>query len=830
MTARRWLLLALAAAVVLLLAGRALAQGYVDYQWYASLGASEVWRAKAGTTALLIASSWIAATLFVFANLYAVRHSIVSLVLPRRIGGVEIGEEVPGSYLTAGVVTVSVVLGAFLTLPQSEWSTLLAARSHTPFGESDPYLDADLGFFVYWLPFETRIYMWSLISIFIIAALVLFIYALTPSLKWERGTLYVSAYVRRHVTVLAGVLLVMLAWSYRLDRYELLTSGSGLDHAFTHVDHVIGLPGNLVLAVITLAAAFVVIWAGWTGQIRMAGGAIAAVLILSLIIRQVVPFVATRMGDDRDPKVRERPYEATRAGYTRRAFAVDRMETNGTTSAGLATLEDIARGVSSWDPTAIAIATERARPVSITGFELGWHGAASGLMADIPARGRSGGWTLSHVFAPGVDEHGGLLHVEPNGTPATEDAPLAPPLVHDSATGYLMIPDSSGRIAGLQVEEMVPRLALAWSLQKPALLFDDLPQPRPTVIERRDVRERIDALVPFFTQGSLITPIVASDSLYWVVDLYSASSSYPLSRRVPISGDDRSYFQHAATAIVHAGTGRVRVVRDSLLDPIASNWVQRFPTLFVSANTLSSAIRNALPPAVDGLYAQAVALGKYGTRTDSDLPRHVPTPAEGADSLLIGPDAPFMLPSGATAAAIPLLGDQGDRVRAIVFATGGASRRTVAYAPIDAGPPWSAVLDRLKGNEIGAPMREPNILHGAVRAIPVGDDIAFVQSAYTSHGEGPPTLAHVSLLYRDSLRTGPTIAQIVGGLPTGVPTPVKPAATGDARVRADSLYKVMRDALKRGDWTTFGQAFDALGRVLGSEPSGGKGGGGATKP
>ena len=51
MTARRWLLLALAAAAVLLLAGRALAQAYVDYRWYEAMGAEQVWRATALTSA-----------------------------------------------------------------------------------------------------------------------------------------------------------------------------------------------------------------------------------------------------------------------------------------------------------------------------------------------------------------------------------------------------------------------------------------------------------------------------------------------------------------------------------------------------------------------------------------------------------------------------------------------------------------------------------------------------------------------------------------------------------------------------------------------------------
>jgi len=103
-----------------------------------------------------------------------------------------------------------------------------------------------------------------------------------------------------------------------------------------------------------------------------------------------------------------------------------------------------------------------------------------------------------------------------------------------------------------------------------------------------------------------------------------------------------------------------------------------------------------------------------------------------------------------------------------------------------------------------------------VRAIPVGDDIAFVQSAYTTRGEGAPALARVSVFYRDSLRSGQSLAQFLGALPSGAAASQSPAAAGDLRSRADSLYKVMRDAMRRGDWATFGQAFDALGKLLGS--------------
>lgn len=820
MTVRRWLLVALAAAAVLLLAGRALSGVYVDYRWYAAMGATDVWRARMSSGAILLIASWVMATLFVFVNLFAVRHSVVSLVLPRRVANIDFGEEVPGSYLTGAVITVSVILGALLTIPQGDWSTFLAARSHTPFGESDPYLDIDLGFFVYWLPFEMRLYTWTLISIFIVAALVLFLYALTPSLRWERGTLYVSAYVRRHVTVLAGVLLAMLAWSYRLDRYAILSGGSGADGAFTALDHALALPGALILAVVTLGAALVVIWSGWTGQIRMAFGAITGVLVLSLVVRQLAPFVATRMGGDRPQQLRERPYEATRQGYTRRAFAIDRVTVaDSTMMFGLPA--ELSRGAAIWDPGAITTAIERSRPVMVPGTALGWRGGDAGVLADVPERTvPRGAWNITRVLASTADDHGAIVRAGAPGRDNDDVHPIPAPIVYDSAEGSLIVSDSTGRIAGTPLDGTIVRLAHAWSEQKPALLFDDLVQPRPTLVDRRAVRERVGALAPFFAQGTVVAPIVIGDSLYWVLDLYAASSTYPLSRRVPVAGDDRSYFQHAVTSIVDAATGDVRLVADSALDPIARTWVQRFRALFSSIDELPPALRDALPPPVDGVYAQAVAFGRYGTRTDIDVPRHLPPPADGADSALITPDAPFVLPSGAVAVSIPLIGDQDRRVRGVIIGIGGARRAAAWYPLANPGPRWSTVLERLRsvaGDTSVA--RDAPLVRGAVRVLPVAGDLAFTQTAYAwrAQGGGAPTVAHVSLLFGDSLRAAPTLARMVGTLPLPFqPAVAAPESPADFRASVDSLYRTMRDALSRGDWRAFGEAFDALGRLSGS--------------
>jgi uncharacterized membrane protein (UPF0182 family) len=150
----------------------------------------------------------------------------------------------------------------------------------------------------------------------------------------------------------------------------------------------------------------------------------------------------------------------------------------------------------------------------------------------------------------------------------------------------------------------------------------------------------------------------------------------------------------------------------------------------------------------------------------------------------------------------------------MMIATGGAQRMTVWYQLSRPGPKWASILDRLHGVDSASSgaIRDGAIARGPVRAVPLRGEMAFVQPAYLWRAQGAPTLARVTLLSGDSVRTAPTLAQLAGPR-AGGPTLAAPSPT-EFRARVDSLYGTMRDALRRGAWTDFGRAFDALGRLL----------------
>ena len=823
MQARRWLLLALAGAAILLLAGRAIASVYVDYRWFAAMDALPLWRARMMTTTVTRLLAATVATAFVFANLYAVRHSVVSLVLPRRVGNLEIGEEVPGRYLVMVVAALSLFLGVLLSIDQGDWTHTYLAVGGIPFGETDPYFHHDLAFFVYWLPVERALYVWALISTLLVTAVVVFFYALTPSLRWERGLLHVSTYVRRHLAVLGVLLLMLLAWSYRLGAYDVLIDGSGTDRAFTYADHFVSIPANMMLSVFTLCAAVLVAWGGWLGHIRVAFGAVTAVLLLSLLLRHLAPPFVRRFADQTDPVVRERPYVATRMGYTRRAYATD-----GVLRAGSAeqfrSLDDAARGTSNWDASALVRAVERSRRTDVVSDDAGWRGADAGLIAiaierpapELEDRGEEP-WSLTRALVVQLDARGTLVRVDPFGMPAGDDVDIPPPLVHDSAGGYRIIADSLGEVPSVEITSGLSMLAHAWSLQNLRLLFADTPQPRPAIVRRRDLRERIAALVPFFVQGEGISPVVHDDAIYWLVDLYSASSSYPLSLRQPFGGDEHSYFQHAGTAFVEAATGKVRIVADSTADPIARSWRRHFPEMFADAEDLPPALVRQRPPAIDGARMQGMAFARYGNRFEGARDLRLPG-ITGADSAIAGgPETPFALQQDGqwiTGWSMPLLTDDG-AVSGLFIALGGTNPANYWLPTAETDLRWTSVLDRLHAatDTSAGDARDGSRVRGAVRALPVAGAAVFAQTAYDWRTQGAPSVAVVGVFANDSAAAGRTFADAVGAPAFETPDggSLQPE---DFRSRVDAAYQAMQAALRAGDLRAFGEAFDSLGALL----------------
>jgi uncharacterized membrane protein (UPF0182 family) len=807
MTTRRWLMVSAIALAVLLFLGRVAADLYTSYAWYDALGASSIWRARVGTVAMVRFASWIVASTFALGHLFTVRQSVVSLVVQRQIGGIEFPETIHGRMLTWSVAGLALLLGGLVAIARTDWTTAFLAANGGAFGELEPNIGADLGFFVFWLPFEVQLWTWTIFVVLITSAVVITLYVITAGIRIDGGRLRFSTHARRHLTVMAGILTLMLAWHFRLEMYERLLSGTGPGGAFTFLDHRVAVPGTLILSLVTLGAALVIMIAG-VGNHRLAIVAIASVLLLWLVARQFAPNIVDRFTRTTDPVARERSYLATQAGYSRRAFGIDAIRTSDS-AVSFRTVDSAIASTAMWDNHTLRLAIDPTSALDDTTGWVAWRPSPRGPIAEVvrrvvdPNGGDRDTWTVTSVDAAAADPTGDYLVVADPlaGVGPGGDRSIRAPLMYPGASTYDIISDSTHRIVGVATESRLSRLAHAWSLQSPQFVAGHLPSPHPTLVQIRDVRERVDRLTPFFVQGQSVTPLIVGDTVYWAINLYSASNWYPLSVHVTVGGNEWRYFQHAAVAVVDGFSGDVLIVPDEQLDPLARVWVNRFPSLFTTAAALPPGLRAMLPPAVDQLRAQSTIFGRFGSTSISTVLQH-PVPEPEADSAsTAGYPVALTRDHRAVMTMMPLL-DTAEHVRAVLYAVGGAQIRTV-WQGVSGNARWSAILDQLRSLDSVSGRRAPPARHVSPRTLVANSRLAVLEPVFTTPSDGSPVFSHIALLMGDSLRRAS-------------PARRDPIAAGDVRGQVQAIYSAMRSALLRNDWVAFGRAMDALGHVAGA--------------
>ena len=840
------LIVAVLAAV--LLVGRGLSTVIVEQSWYAAMGASRLWREQVMATLALKLGAWVLGTAFAFANLWAVRLTIQSVAVPTRVADLELVEMLTARQLFRITFLASAAVGVVLTLPLDDWTLLTAVWRGEPFREYEGFFQRDLGFYVHWLPFEGALYTWALVSLVIVAALVTVLYALTRSLRFEGRQLIARTHVRRHLTVLGSLVLILLSWSYRLDAYELLLWGSGFDGTFTAIDHRFTTRVDLALAVATFAAALIVLRTGWIGQVRAAFVTVSLVLVGALGVRQAGPGIAERAGWFTLPEGRRSDYDATRAIFTRRAYAVDEIVGDERVdSAPASPLGEVAR-LSVWDAASVAawrpVGTEDVAVVT----RPTWQPGPGGPDAVIVTRSASVSpvWDVRLLAGARTDALGAPFIAR---HPALRGTALPEPLVAPELTGYRLVdaldveltprtpattitdstqespsPFAFDQIPSVRLDGVGVRLAHAWTTRDPALL-SSLPSPNAAVVMHRDVRARVQRLLPTFVQGRTITPILDAERLLWAVDVYAASAWYPLSIRLNAAGGAHSYFRLAGTALVDAQTGTVRIVRVDTPDALARSWFRLLPGLVIGADAVPPSLRALLPIPTDGLYATVRAFARVGSRHTGSAPRFVPDSLPGLEPFPV-----LQEPDGAISWSLPLV-DGTDHLVGTFVARGGIDRRPRWRALEEPRPRWSALTSRLgavfDSVTAVAGERDGPLSAGTLRTITVGGRPWLARPAFSSEG-GLPRLVALAIATDTAALAVSSPERLPGAPALGGSEPRRPeafdgvgGAPRDDRARtrdARRLYDAAREAMQRGDWLRFGATMDSLGRALGRVP------------
>jgi uncharacterized protein len=150
------------------------------------------------------------------------------------------------------------------------------------------------------------------------------------------------------------------------------------------------------------------------------------------------------------------------------------------------------------------------------------------------------------------------------------------------------------------------------------MIFTNNFTPETRLLFRRNIKERIQAIAPFFRYDSDPYLVVADgreagegtseNFLYWVVDAYTTSDRYPYSDP---GKNQFNYIRNSVKVVIDAYNGDVDFYIADSLDPIVKTWQTIFPSLFKSIDTMPIGLRKHIRYPEDLFSVQSERLLNY---------------------------------------------------------------------------------------------------------------------------------------------------------------------------------------------------------------------------
>ena len=624
---------------------------YTDWAWFDAVGlTSLLWR-RILAEWLLFLAAWLVATAILAANWLLARSrgggSQMSIPwlrqerLRSQVYTTPTTRVVGGRTADIVLVVLAAILGLFFALPvRASWLTALTSLYGVSFGQVDPILGRDLGFYIFRLPWLDIVQGWFLWLILTALAGTALVYLGSYSAQrlnaqveivGARGPwLRLPPRADRHLLVLGALALALFAWGYQLDVPHLLYSSAGAAYGAGYVDVQVRLPVLHLLTIIVVAGALVLL-ASIVVRVRWLPYAVVAVWLLTAFLGMIaVPGLLQRAVVIPNELAREREYIAHTIQLTRAAYGFD----DAIAAAYDVAIEAVALDLTEEEATISNIRLWDYRPLLRTYSqlqEIRLYYAFSDVDVDryqvagdyrqvtlaarelateeLPETAQT--WVNRHL----VYTHGVGAVVSPVNQVVEEGLPdlwlrdippdarypeLALPryeiyygeLTEDYAVvntdvQELDYPAGDENVytnyegsGGVVLNSPLKRLAYALRLGSSQFLLSSAINSDSQLLWRRAIDTRVRTLAPFLRYDSDPYAVILDGRLVWMLDAYTTSSRYPYSEPIDTSFGQINYVRNSVKVTVDAYDGAVTFYLVDPADPVAATYAAIFPDLF----------------------------------------------------------------------------------------------------------------------------------------------------------------------------------------------------------------------------------------------------------
>ena len=228
-----------------------------------------------------------------------------------------LGERVPWRLL---IGAAAVLLGIFVAVGEaSNWDIYLKAIYGVKFGITEPAFGKDAGFYVFTLPLLTDLRDLALLLIFLSTAIAAGVYWARGALDFREAPPRISAAAVSQFSVLLGLFFLQRAYTYWLNRFDLLFHTDGVVYGFRYVDDVLWRPGFWLLIALSIAAAILCFSNLSARGARRLVAAAVIVFAPGLILNLLQPVMESLRVKPDELRI-EKPYLAANIKLTRHAY------------------------------------------------------------------------------------------------------------------------------------------------------------------------------------------------------------------------------------------------------------------------------------------------------------------------------------------------------------------------------------------------------------------------------------------------------------------------------------------------------------------------------
>lgn len=368
------------------------------------------------------------------------------------------------------------------------------------------------------------------------------------------------------------------------------------------------------------------------------------------------------------------------------------------------------------------------------------------------------------------------------------------------------------------------------------------------IIINRNIKDRVEKLMPYLSYEKDPYMTVVNGKLYWIVDAYTTSSYYPYSE--PYSGEvgSTNYIRNSVKVVVDAYNGDTTFYVVDQDDPVARTYQKIYPTLFKDVKEMPEGIRkhirypNSLLKIQAGVYTKYhmdqvkvfyqdedlwdIAHQIYGTEEKEMNPSYfifeLPDEKKAEFINMI----PFTPKSKQNMTAIMMARNDGNRYGQLLVYKFPKNKTVYGPMQIEAQIDQNTEISKEFSlwNSSGSKYRR-----GDLFVIPINNSIMYVEPVYLeASNQAIPEMKRVIVAYGDKIAYESTLADALADLfgedENGGQSQSASASSGknnsgksntkELIQKANEAYENAVNAQKSGNWKKYGDYLDELEKYL----------------